>query len=168
MTVVADWFNANIVFIGAGFFLALLLIFLLLFSLSYRLGRLTKAHKSLMAGSTGVDLEKLLESYLTKVQSAEARVKELDLLCRKLEEYAKKSLQNTSLIRFNAFNDMGSDLSFAAALLDLSGDGLVLSSINSREESRVYAKPIKAQKSSYHLSGEELEAIKQAMAKSKN
>jgi hypothetical protein len=112
-------------------------------------------------------LEQLLNNYLGKVQSAENKVAELNVRSEKLEAHAQKSIQNISLLRFNAFENMGSDLSFAAAFLDLNGDGLVLNSINSREESRVYAKPVLKGKSSYHLSNEEIEAINKAIESNK-
>lgn len=167
MNYLISWFTDNSALIGAAMAAGLLIIFILLLSLAIRLSRLTKAHKSLMSGNSGKNLEELLDTYLAKVKSAETRVEELDFLCHKLEESARKSLQNVSLVRFNAFDNMGSDLSFAAAFLDLNGDGLVISSINNREESRVYAKPIASEKSKYHLSEEEIQAIKKAMERSK-
>jgi len=74
------------------------------------------------------------------------------------------ALRHVSVIRYDAFGDMGGRLSFSAALLDDAGDGLVLTSINGRQETRVYAKPITDGGSSYNLSSEEEEAIRQAMA----
>ena len=58
---------------------------------------------------------------------------------------------------------MGSDLSYAVALLDAHNDGVVLSSIFGREDSRSYVKPIEAGKSTYILTAEEDEAIRQAI-----
>jgi len=158
-----SWITDNLGLLIWALIGALIIVVLLLFVLLFRLNRLTKAHKSLMSGMQGKNLEELMEAYLGKVRSAELKVGELNALCAKLEIYAQKSLQNVSVIRFNAFENMGSDLSFAAAFLDLNGDGLVISSINSREESRVYAKPISGGNSSYHLSKEEGEALKKAM-----
>ena len=60
------------------------------------------------------------------------------------------------------FGDTGGDQSFALALLDEHDDGIVLSSIFSRTESRLYAKPVKSGKSKYTLSAEEEKAIIQA------
>jgi hypothetical protein len=73
------------------------------------------------------------------------------------------AVQRVGLIRFDAFDDVGGKLSFAAALLDSRGDGLVICSINGRQENRVYAKPIKASSSVFTLSIEEKEAIAQAL-----
>ena len=52
----------------------------------------------------------------------------------------RQSLRNVAVVRYDAFGDMGGRLSFSAALLDDIGDGIVLSSINGRGESRTYAK----------------------------
>lgn len=68
-------------------------------------------------------------------------------------------LRTPGVIRFNAFTDMGSDMSYAVALVDEAGDGVVLSAIQGREGSRVYAKPVKAGRSPYPLTPEELRAL---------
>jgi hypothetical protein len=73
------------------------------------------------------------------------------------------AIQKVGLVRFDAFDDIGGKLSFAAALLNERGDGVVISSINGRQESRIYAKPVKGGESIYNLSIEEKEAIGQAL-----
>ena len=72
-----------------------------------------------------------------------------------------------ALFRYDAFEDVGGRLSFSCALLDERGSGVVLTSINGRQETRVYAKPVTDGRSTYNLSLEEGEAIRQAMAPSK-
>ena len=81
-----------------------------------------------------------------------------------LEIVARLAVQHVGLVRFDAFEDMGGHLSFATALLDADGDGFVLTSINGRQETRIYAKPIERGSSRYHLSDEEQEAIRRAIA----
>lgn len=66
--------------------------------------------------------------------------------------------------RYDAFDDMGGQQSFSAALLDSKGDGVVISCISGRGEARTYAKPIVGQQSDFNLSPEEQEAIAKAMA----
>lgn len=73
------------------------------------------------------------------------------------------AVQRIGLVRFDAFEDMGGRLSFAMALLDADGSGVVLSSINGRNETRIYAKPIERGQSRYNLSDEEEEAIRRAL-----
>lgn len=69
------------------------------------------------------------------------------------------ALRHIAVVRYDAFPDMGGRLSFSAALLDDAGDGLVLTSINGRSETRTYAKGIKAGASEHQLSPEEEQAI---------
>jgi hypothetical protein len=73
------------------------------------------------------------------------------------------AVQHVGVVRFDAFRDLGGLLSFAVALLDDRGNGLVFSSIYGRSESRTYAKPCIERSSSYELSPEEREAIRLAM-----
>src|SRR5207244_9349095 len=73
------------------------------------------------------------------------------------------SVHRVALFRYDAFEDVGGRLSFSCALLDEHGTGVVLTSINGRQETRVYAKPVTAGTSTYNLSAEEEEAIRQAM-----
>ena len=75
------------------------------------------------------------------------------------------SLRHVSVVRYDAFGDMGGRLSFSAALLDDSGDGLVITSINGRTESRAYAKGVKDARSDQSLSPEETQAIGLALGR---
>lgn len=69
------------------------------------------------------------------------------------------ALRHVAVVRYDAFPDMGGRLSFSAALLDDAGDGIVLTSINGRSETRTYAKGVKAGASEHQLSPEEEQAI---------
>jgi hypothetical protein len=69
------------------------------------------------------------------------------------------ALRHVAVVRYDAFPDMGGRLSFSAALLDDAGDGLVLTSINGRSETRTYAKGVKGSVSEHQLSPEEEQAI---------
>lgn len=73
----------------------------------------------------------------------------------------KSCVQNLRVLRYNAFDNTGSDLSYSVALVDEENNGVVLSSIYGREENRCYAKPVIAGKSQYVLSKEEQEVLQQ-------
>jgi hypothetical protein len=75
---------------------------------------------------------------------------------------AARSLQHVGVVRFNPYHDTGGDYSFAVAILDAGGHGVVLSGLYHRDRCRVYAKPVSAWASTYTLTDEELEAIDQA------
>ncbi|MEU4604962.1 DUF4446 family protein [Kribbella sp. NPDC023972] len=71
----------------------------------------------------------------------------------------RETLQHLAVVRYDAFGDTGGKLSWSMALLDDNGDGVVLTSINSRTDARTYAKEIRAFASEAKLSPEEDEAI---------
>ena len=97
------------------------------------------------------------EDVVRRLTDIGKRVDDLDIV-------ARLAVQHVGLVRFDAFEDMGGHLSFAAAMLDAQGDGFVLTSINGRQETRIYAKPIERGSSHYHLSDEEQEAIRRAIS----
>jgi len=101
------------------------------------------------------------------VLPAEELVKQVDALGNEFEalrDALAHAVQGVGVVRFDAFEDMGGHLSFSAALLDGRGDGVVLTSINGRRETRIYAKPVVAAQSQHNLSDEEQEAIRRALA----
>ena len=118
--------------------------------------------KRFFLGKKAKDLEDtitLLEENITKLNSAKENIEtELNLVNQKL----KKSIRGLETIRFNPFPDQGSNQSFAIGILNEEKDGVVLSSLYSRERMSVFAKPIKAGKSEYELTIEEKEALKKA------
>jgi hypothetical protein len=73
-----------------------------------------------------------------------------------------QALRHVGVVRYDAFGDMGGRLSFSAALFDDEGNGLVISSINGRSETRTYAKPLVDLRSDHTLSPEEEDAIRLA------
>ena len=75
-----------------------------------------------------------------------------------------QALRHVAVVRYDAFGDMGGRLSFSAAVLDANGDGLVLTSIHGRSESRTYAKSIENGRSSIELTPEEKQAVAAARA----
>ena len=118
--------------------------------------------KRFFLGKKGKDLEESIEAILENIEilkkSKENTEKELAVLRAKL----RKSIRGVETIRFNPFPDQGSNQSFAIGMLNEDGDGVVLSSLYSRDRMSVFAKPVKNKKSEYELSAEEKEAIRNA------
>jgi hypothetical protein len=106
----------------------------------------------------------VLESHVGRVEDVSARLEELDQRHAELQRVSQTSLQHIGLVRFNPFDDTGSDQSFAIALLDDRRDGLVISSLHGRNNTRVFAKPVEGGSSSYTLSDEETQAIRIAVS----
>ena len=116
----------------------------------------------------GKNIEEDLENFMYKVDRVEKQNAEIMNFCKILDEDMSKCIQKIGIVRYSAFKDTGSDLSFAVALLDENNDGVVFNGIYSREMSNIYAKPVENGKSTYTISKEEEEAIKKAMEKEAN
>ena len=103
--------------------------------------------------------DELLTQTLTEVRAAKAEMQEMEARQQAMREQLKGCVQKVKLMRYNAFTDMGSDLSYSLALLDENNNGVVLSSIYGREDNRTYAKPVENGKSTYLLSDEEKQVL---------
>ncbi len=108
-------------------------------------------------------LRRILEGQAAQIQRLEKAVRALHGTDKRQEALISSTVRHVGLLRYDAFEDVGGRLSFSCALLDDHGDGVVLTSINGRQETRVYAKPVTQGVSSYNLSTEEQEAIRQAL-----
>jgi len=109
-------------------------------------------------------IDEVLDRQLRLVDQLSGRVDALNALHRELEQLNRRTLQRIGVVRFNPFPDTGGDQSFAIALLDSLGGGVVLSSLHSRTETRVFAKQVIGGRSRHQLSDEEQEAIRKALA----
>ena len=97
----------------------------------------------------------MLTNTLNELHKTQAELAELQSKHAKLYEQTQGCLQNVKLIRYDAFDAMGGEMSYSLLLSDAKRDGILLTSIYGRDESRCYAKDIKAGKSSYPLADEE-------------
>ena len=122
-----------------------------------------KYNKFMKKIGNGKNIEEDLENYMYRVERVEKQNAEIISYCKNLDEEVAKCIQKVGIVRYSAFKDTGSDLSFTLALLDEKNNGVVLNGIYSREMSNIYAKPVKDGKSQYTLSEEEQEAIKRAI-----
>lgn len=126
--------------------------------------KLNNRYKNFMKKiGNGKNLEEDLENFMYKVDRVEKQNAEITNFCKNLDEDISKCIQKVGIVRYSAFKDTGSDLSFAVALLDEKNNGIVFNGIYSREMSNIYAKPVENGKSKYTLSNEESEAIEKAV-----
>lgn len=94
--------------------------------------------------------------------AARAAMQGLSARVAQLEALARTDLSRAGFVRYDAFADSGAGLSYALALLNRHGDGVVLNSIYSRNDTRTFGKPVAGFKPTVHASAEELEAIERA------
>lgn len=103
-----------------------------------------------------------LKEILDLISRLDKESKQINQELQNLRKNSQKFVQGVGMIRFNPFQEVGGDQSFAVALLDADDNGLVITSLYSREGNRIYAKPINGGVSPYPLSEEEKKAIDQA------
>lgn len=120
--------------------------------------RITK----LLAGKSGSSLEDAIGKNQTDISTLFTFRTDVEGALRELDERIRKKLHGAKTLRFNPFAGTGSggNQSFATALLDEEGNGVVISSLYSREKMSVYAKPVKNRTSEFDLTDEEKEVVK--------
>jgi hypothetical protein len=127
-----------------------------------RARRLESQLASLTRGELGENLADILEAHLDKVYAVARRQDELDGRAVALEARARHTLQGLSLVRFNNFDDTGGNQSFALAVSDPEANGVVISSLHARNQTRVYAKAVARGVAEGALSAEESNALREA------
>jgi hypothetical protein len=127
--------------------------------LHVRLNRLDKRYTQLMTGVDGAHLEGVLNEHVGQVRQALNVVSALETETKRMDRTLRHTIQWMGIVRFNPFRNTGGDQSFAWAVVDGYGNGLVLTSLHARENTRLYAKPLHNWESPYSLTEEEQQAI---------
>ena len=130
---------------------------------SARTRRLEKRYRALLGGAEGGNVEALLLDYIARTDSLSAQLQQTQSELTDLRNVSQQHVQKVGVLRYNAFEDVGGEQSFSVALLDANATGIVISGLCGREETRVYAKPVKAGRSTHNLSDEEITAIARAI-----
>ena len=146
------------------FAILLMVLFIGFLILLIRTANLNKRYREFMLKlGKGKNIEEDLENYIYRVEKVEKQNSDLQLVCKEISNQMSGCIQKIGIVRYNAFKDTGSDLSFALALLDEDNTGVVMNGIYSREMSNIYAKPVEKGKSPYTISEEEKLAIDKAI-----
>lgn len=116
------------------------------------------------AAPSGLTGDEAVGALLGRIERIENAVRTLHTTDKRQQVLIDGGVRRVALLRYDAFEDVGGRLSFSCALLDDHGTGVVITSINGRQDTRVYAKPVTERASTYNLSLEEEEAIRQAMS----
>ena len=142
-----------IVFAVLGFAIILLVVWIFI---------LERRIKKLMAGKSGASLEQTIAENQRSIEILSAFQKAVEAELARINERVKKKIHGAKTLRFNPFHGTGTggNQSFATALLDEDGSGVVLSTLYSREKVSVFAKPITKRASEFELTDEEREVIK--------
>lgn len=144
-------------------------VFLAIMSLIFGIWTMTKIRATqknleiLFSGKKAVDLESILLDHTKEILAIDKEIQELFEISNKIHNLSQRSIHKVGILRFNPFKDIGGDQSFAIALLDGKDSGITISSLHTREGTRIYSKPItKGESEKYTLTEEEKAAIKAA------
>lgn len=147
-----------------GVFFGILGLIIAIVSL-FQLKKIKSELEIFFSGKSASDLESILLEQTKELNLLDKEIQELFEISNRIHSLALRSIHKVGIIRFNPFKDIGGDQSFALALLDGKDSGIVISSLHTREGTRIYSKPvIKGIAEKYTLTEEEELAIKGATA----
>lgn len=155
--------NEYSVFIIMGLSVITLLLFIISIILFSSVKKLEKKYRKMMRGVNNKNLEKALNDNLDNIEKALNKSEEAISECKNISDKLKGCVNKVAIMRYKAFEDVGSDLSFSIAILDSYNDGVIITGIYSRHDSTTYAKPIDKGISRYELSEEELHVLNEAI-----
>lgn len=153
-------YNAEITLVLIVAFFIVLILFVIA---ELRVSHITEKYNDLVDGVEAVNLEELILKTLKEVDRVKKGYETVEEKYKYLDKRLKFAVQRVGFIRYNAFADMGSELSFSVAFLDDNLDGIVITNIFGRDYSTSYAKSIVKGESKYTLSVEEMQAIDRAI-----
>lgn len=155
--------NIDLTYLFLGAFAAIFLLLVIVIVLCVKLGRLSKKYNKFMGGKNAKSLEKdimgLYEDNRLIKASMEKNRKDIENLYRKLGG----AFQKIGIVKYDAFNQMGGQLSFSLALLDENDNGFIINSVHSAEGCYSYTKEIKNGLCDISLGDEEKKALDMAM-----
>lgn len=129
-----------------------------------KLRKINKNYKSFMKKlGNGNNIDEMLKKYIDRVEEVNEKNEEIMKYCNRLDKDISLCIRKVGMVRYSAFKDTGSDLSFALALLNDNNDGVLLNGIYSREMSNIYAKQVKEGKTNSKLTEEEKQALEIAL-----
>ena len=143
----------------------IVLLFIIILCLFKIIGRVEDKYRRLMKGTNSKNLEEMLLERIDNIDEVKEISEKAIKECERLELKMEECIQKVAIMRYKAFEDVGSDLSFSIALLDDRNDGVILTGIYGRQESTTYAKPVDKGISRYDLSEEELYVLNEACNK---
>lgn len=153
-------FSAHIAIFGI--FLALISLFFGFWTLK-RIRKTEQNLEILFSGKNAKSLEDVIMNQSKEIVAIDKEIQELFEISNTIHNLTQRSIHKIGIVRFNPFKDIGGDQSFALALLDGKDCGVTISSLHTREGTRIYSKPIvKGVSEKYTLTEEEKEAIKTA------
>ena len=158
------WLKNNIIALSLAASIMAFFLLIINFFFFLKLKKINKKLKKFLSGKNGKDLEGFLMEQNDKIRTMDKEIQDLFDISGKIHQLSFRGMHKTGLIRFNPFKDIGGDQSFAIALLDGKNSGLLISSLHTKEGTRVYAKPVvQGKPTKYLFTEEEKQAIQMAI-----
>lgn len=162
-TTVSQFIDQNLPLIMLSIVVMLIIYTIIMITVLVKNRRLKKRYERLMKNADKGSLEEMMIAYQNKIEDASKdSILALDQI-RLLNNQITHCVQKVGVVRFKAFEDVGSDLSYSIAMLDNKNDGVIITSIFGRNMSTSYAKPVQKGASKYALSEEEVYAMNKAL-----
>lgn len=165
MNSISQLMNGLEAYIIVGLSIIILIMLIMLISLARSISKLDTKYRKLTRGINNKNLEEIIVNYLDNIDEVKEIAHDVKNRQDNIDEKLKECFQKISILRYKAFDDVGSDLSFSIALLNENNDGVIITGIYGRHDSTVYAKPIDEGISRYDLSDEEEEVLQNACNK---
>lgn len=137
-----------------SFFIAIILCWILIIEIRL---------KRIFSGFKAKNMESLIAELTKKTKELEEERKKTELQITSIDKRLAQSIRNIETVRFNPFPQVGGNQSFAMSLLNDEGNGVVISSLYSRDRTSLFAKPIKAGQSEFELTKEEKSVLKKSI-----
>ena len=136
--------------------------FIMLLITQSKLRKLNKKYNAMMNGQGVDNLEDIIINIQQGLEENTTRIQEQGQQIKQIQTKLPLDINKVAIHRYNAFSDTGSDLSFSIAFVNEEKDGVVLTSIHSREGGYIYGKPVEKGQSKYTLTPEEIKVIREA------
>lgn len=156
-------FNQFVPYIIGVLTIIIILLFILVIILFKSLNKVERKYRKFMRGTNGKNIEELILKEIENIEKANENSQKALEECERLTTKIKSCAQKIAIMRYKAFENVGSDLSFSIAILDGNNDGVLITGIYGREESITYAKPVDKGISRYDLSEEEKQVLNEAI-----
>ncbi len=150
-------------YIFIGIIAVLLVLVIILIVLNNRVRKITKKYEKFMTGKTAKSLEKEIMDLVEDNNYLKDAIDSNNDNIKNVSKRLEKAYQKAAIVKYNAFEQMGAQLSYSIALLDENNDGIIINSVHSTDGCYTYAKEIKDGKCNITLGKEEQDALQTAM-----
>lgn len=163
---VFNYIGIDIGYVLLGTISVTIIMLIMIIVLIVKQSKLKKKYNAFMEGSDAKSLEKVVTERFNEVESIKGNIQDIINRLDGVDEFLLSTYNKMSLIKYDAFREMGGNLSFAVALLTEQNNGFIINAMHSsREGCYIYAKEIKNGQCEMILADEEKQALDEAMRK---